>query len=604
MSDELHDPASSPDDELLNSLNLDIQPTAKGPPPLPVSGKARQAGPPPLPSSLSSVSKRPSMPVPKGLPFALVPGERVVLREGFGGLFAWVWILCNMTFVFSCMGLFLVAQAIVGGWGERLFALVFMPVLLLYVFWPWVRSGRYWLTNKRLIWLPRWGKLQTLDLEEVDPDDIKPVSAHRGLKVPGESRKISIRYVRGISRLWGGIEMMIDAEDLDLNPDRSGVADVAWWPAVEGRRLNRRLGIMVLRPNLMAFLPTEANVNLAGDFLKQLGGKVIQDFRGKEDSAKTKKSIPYDSLLGIMSEQSEESFDEFIWDTAENVEGAIAWESGVGDITWESIPLRPSREKLVFELDDMRVSGLPPREQLDTVNRMLEEWKEYEEPWPWRYPYLKTSLITVVMIALSAVLYFKGRASDVPIIDLGLVSPEEIMDRRTVPDGAFVTVSGVPDYSHAERLKPLRKSEQKRLLVVFRESPDLILCVPEKHEISQALDQTPDPIPIPKKKRNAAPKEVAAVQWTISGRLHAADDPGDMLGHVPVRDVQQFAADKLKTDAASTRVLLVDVNPGNVKADMWIAYGFSIFLGVGAAGIICVMARVKILGRPNRNAAA
>ena len=115
---------------------------------------------------------------PRGrLPFALKPGEHLILKGGFGGIAGWMWVFPTLPGLLLMAWIAIqdvpahLARADVGGACYR--GVWFFGVLVI-AFWPWLRSGRYWLTTRRLVWAPYLGRRRTISAAEIAHATIRP----------------------------------------------------------------------------------------------------------------------------------------------------------------------------------------------------------------------------------------------------------------------------------------------------------------------------------------------------------------------------------------------------------------------------------------------
>jgi hypothetical protein len=544
--------------------------------------------PPPLPPPGRAAAVR-----LKGVPFALRGDERMLVRGGFGGTFAWVWVCTVLPFTLCCWSPLFLVEALRGGTAAKLLGIPISLLLLTTAAWPLLRSGRYWLTTRKLVWKPRLGSLVTLDLADARTDGIRAGLFGRALRVPGRPT-VTVRYVRGIDRLWGGIALLADADDLKLSPVGAGVTDVAWWTAARRKGAGYQLGVAVLRPDYIAFLPTGESKNLAGEFLELTLGKAAREVVGRGDAApETRPSPPFDVLLGFLSERPPAEFDEFLWDAVERYDG-LWWDAGRATATREAIPARPSRLAVVFRRDAVTVRGLPALDQESAVGPLLDKWAR-GEPVPRRYPVLKTGLITALLLIVGGIFVYTGWAAQEPVVEVGEVSPADVTDRSVVPDGAFVTVTGHPDAARDRRLPPRKKNGPADVLVVLTEAPKLVLVVPEDHALSRALRET-ERLP---KRKGAPPPNLDPAEWTVSGRVFDRAEAGG-TSKVPAEPLREYVSRDLGADPAATRVLIVGVTPTQLRTSWYLPYGLAVLFGGSGVLLAGVILRALLVGRWDR----
>ena len=103
--------------------------------------------------------------------FELASGERIMLTGGFGGIFGWTWSLPFLLIVVM-IGLVFIHKGQVTPDQTRE-GLEFMLIFGAIGIWPFARSGRYYLTNQRLIWRPRLGRSLVIGLASIPEDGLK-----------------------------------------------------------------------------------------------------------------------------------------------------------------------------------------------------------------------------------------------------------------------------------------------------------------------------------------------------------------------------------------------------------------------------------------------
>lgn len=139
-------------------------------------------------------------------------------------------------------------------------ALVALVALMLPpVFWLWARSGRVWMTSKRLLWMPALGEAVSVPLSTIVPGGVQlGVGPAFDLKVDGEPRFQMSELV--------GAEALATLLELHSQPPlrglvRSGVRlgdVVVFFGSLEEEGKATRYGCAVLRPAGVSFLPDEA----------------------------------------------------------------------------------------------------------------------------------------------------------------------------------------------------------------------------------------------------------------------------------------------------------------------------------------------------------
>lgn len=200
-------------------------------------------------------------------PFSqLESGEYVLLRGRFGGMAKWVWggTFGLMVLAFVVIG---VVKAVTGTLEDKDMypLLIITPLMVVIGVVPWLRSGRYRLTNRRISYKPTVGAVKEIALT-----DIRHLGGmgdgKQGLTIESADTKIKIRNVTKSQRLWGAICLYRVPGMADALPD--AVAPVSF-VAVRGFRQTGRgrfaKGTLVLRPEKAFYLPDSTD----GDALKE-----------------------------------------------------------------------------------------------------------------------------------------------------------------------------------------------------------------------------------------------------------------------------------------------------------------------------------------------
>ncbi|MBV9123575.1 MAG: hypothetical protein JO112_09475, partial [Planctomycetes bacterium] len=465
---------------------LAVLPLSEAEPPLdvlPVSAPAIESPEPP--ASPAAAGEPPPLveDTTKLLPFALQPGEKVLLRGGFGGMFGWVWTI-------PLVGLFLagliplIVLGVVGKnapvqAGGAVCGGVFLVILLITASWPYLLSGRYWLTNRRLFWKPRLRRVRSIPLAELRECNLRARPITSSLLIRGK-RRLSLRFIGGMERLWGGLMLFRQLSPQDFRPQGMPTGDMAWWTAYRRQRVSLQKGLAILRPDYFAFLPSEAGVNLLGELAKGATGLVGVHW------TRARAKMPLDLLVQELRGRDPDHFDRNIFETAQRFGGLIR-RPGEVDLTREEVPLRPSREGLVFRIGSTIIRGVPSQEQRPVVDRMLMHWTRGRSI-PKHWPFLKTVVLaTLASIPALALAWAGIVVLKEPHQDLGLMAPAAVLDADKVPSGSFVTVSGHPDLDHLGPISQREEEYPKEYLLVLREEPRLILFCPRGQPLYETI---------------------------------------------------------------------------------------------------------------------
>jgi hypothetical protein len=355
-------------------------------------------------------------------PFALKPGERLLLKGGFGGLFGWVWTCTALPFTVLGMGSLIVTDVVKdlmkGDVSGTCVALVFLPIVLLVGLWPWLRSGRYWLTTRRLVWAPYLGKRQSMSASEVADSAIGPpllgvmTSSLRVRCV----RCLTLRYISGLERLWGALWILDEFARLDLKPEHAGFEDAACLPATRQKGLSVVEGFLVLRPAYVAFLPSGSATHLgrrvAWDVAWMLVGVTWTEARAKP---------PFDLLVPLLCAHDPAEFDSRIANVVED-HGGLLWRlSQVEKISRDEHPFA-LREALVMRKGKVRLRAPLRAHDLPTVARLILEWTDGNPP-PRKRPIARMVLLSAIVSvpALAGFIYWLVQGLDAvePSVSVG-----------------------------------------------------------------------------------------------------------------------------------------------------------------------------------------
>lgn len=126
-----------------------------------------------------------------------------------------------------------------------------------FLLWPWLLSGRYWLTTRRLIWRPNLGRAAQLPLFALEPAAIRAFAWTQTLQVRGE-RTVRVRFARGLAQLWGGLLLLQTpglARALEEPSAAAPDTPVALIPHASCTSAPGRLGMVVLTGDFVAFIP-------------------------------------------------------------------------------------------------------------------------------------------------------------------------------------------------------------------------------------------------------------------------------------------------------------------------------------------------------------
>ncbi|NVJ24067.1 hypothetical protein HUW62_22835 [Myxococcus sp. AM011] len=205
------------------------------------------------------------------------------------------------------------------GWAMvALVALILSPV-----FWLWARSGRVWMTSKRLLWMPTLGEAVSVPLSTIAPGGV-----HLGkgpafdLKVDGEPRF----QMSGLA----DAEALATLLELHSQPPlrglvRSGVRlgdVVVFFGSLEEEGKVARPGWAVLRPGGVSFLPDEA------------GRQVLSVVTGRESALEAEVGQVVEQLRWLSGEEFDAWLTKLVTST-----GGVSWSAQDSLLKRDNTPL-------------------------------------------------------------------------------------------------------------------------------------------------------------------------------------------------------------------------------------------------------------------------
>jgi hypothetical protein len=208
----------------------------------------------------------------------LEPGEWMALRGGFGGHIKWLscglWSFFTLVCVVaSVVGLFL-------GWftgrpGQLWGMIVFGLFCLLMALIPYLQSGRYLITNRRVFYWPTVGRSVFMRISQIERVDYKNSTSTLHLHL-STKQVIRIRYVSSARQLWGALLFYslpyMDQPVPPLGDPATMIAHRGYWQ--EGMRMQN--GTMVITPQSVCFFPDVPKpVHLGKELLKHLALGVV-----------------------------------------------------------------------------------------------------------------------------------------------------------------------------------------------------------------------------------------------------------------------------------------------------------------------------------------
>lgn len=199
-------------------------------------------------------------------PFPLERGEIILLSQGMHS-FGRIWLLFALPGLL-CSGCYL-PLGLLSTWLDPagrssdplwLTTLITVSLMLAYgafALWPWLLSGRYWLTTRRLIWRPNVGRAAQLPLDAPEPFALRAFAWTQTLQVRGE-RTLRVRFAKGLAHLWGGLLLLQTpglAHALEEPVDATSDVPVTLIPHAACTSTPGRGGMLVLTRDCVAFIP-------------------------------------------------------------------------------------------------------------------------------------------------------------------------------------------------------------------------------------------------------------------------------------------------------------------------------------------------------------
>ncbi|MFT3711943.1 MAG: hypothetical protein QM817_30245 [Archangium sp.] len=199
------------------------------------------------------------------------------------------------------------------GWHAWLFTIVLMPMLCAFVplfALPWLFSGRYWLTQRRLIFKTPLGKPQVMLLKELKNLEVVGKRATLSLQHPGGT--ITMRFIEDFHRVWGAILLLAElpvptqlgAPQVHYRVAPSTLTFPGGFQAGYGVSFNRQL----------VFLPNERPRNTVAEGAK-IAGQLALALVGVH-MARYQAKLPFDVWLGLWRHLSTAEFDALLSKTA------------------------------------------------------------------------------------------------------------------------------------------------------------------------------------------------------------------------------------------------------------------------------------------------
>ncbi len=333
--------------------------------------------------------KRPSIPL---------PDDEVILLHGGLRPLGWVWIVPSLLFAIYTvlMAVLLVAanatQTLEGDrWAffGDLVCLLLWPIPL--ALWPWLLSGTYWLTTRRVIWKPRIGKAVGLSLAEIDLERIRAGALTHSLHLRG-ARPLTLRFIHRIEQVWGGIlllrtpgiadaveraaqEPAEPAAQEPAEPTAQEPAEPAAlvWTATWTQGIHYQYGQAVLRRDDLAFIPWYPQFNAWAQLAKQATYAILSL------AAPVRPRLPLEPILIHLIHLPETALDPVIETLVQSHDGT-RWKRHALQVARKQATAR--RFILNFYAADATIGGYIQQDQAPLADHLLSLWDGYQDGGP------------------------------------------------------------------------------------------------------------------------------------------------------------------------------------------------------------------------------
>lgn len=309
--------------------------------------------------------------------FALRDGEIILFQYGLSGFgrlwtfFALPGLLCSVCYM---------PLGVLGTWlnppnGEPpilttlISGLIALPYLALCL-GPWLLSGQYWLTTQRVVWQPRLGRRQQLPLAQINTDQIRAIAWTQSLHLQGES-KISLRFVAGLDRLWGGILLLQTpglAAALEKAATQTVPQTVALGSPATCSTLAGRTGVVVLTPTFVAFLPTQL-----ADYTAEVMVEALLSIFAHAHPRAIHPELPLEAVLNILAALPPEPFALQLQRLTMEC-GGVYWRNSLATTVERRTWSATNHQTLSFTTNDVSVRFSVPAAQLPHFERVLMAW--------------------------------------------------------------------------------------------------------------------------------------------------------------------------------------------------------------------------------------
>lgn len=302
----------------------------------------------------------------------LEPGERELISGGFGGKVLWVWTVPLFGIaVLITLGIVLGLVRGAAGMADLGEALLYVCVFGTLGAIPYLLSGRWSLTDRRLVWRPRVGETQSIRLEEIPEDGVDAVALTSTLVVRTDDRRATLGFIDGLEQLWGGILLFRNpAFELPEPTDKDAGVEClvrrAW--RVEGAAAQR--GYLVIRRSYGAFLPVESAEDVITGLAESLGTSL-----SGAAVLQAEASPPFDVWLEVLQRLEPEEFDARLRQALRRI-GEAAFHPEATSFEERTPFLRRNQRALWFETDSTSIrTPAIPRAEVEGADELLDNWR-------------------------------------------------------------------------------------------------------------------------------------------------------------------------------------------------------------------------------------
>lgn len=309
-------------------------------------------------------------------------GNEVILLHGGLRPLGWAWIVPMLLFAvyMVLMSVLLVAanttQPLEGDrwafFGNLLCFLLWpIPIAL----WPWLLSGTYWLTTRRVIWKPRVGKAAGLPLSEIDLKHIRAGAVTHTLRLHGAQR-LTLRFIHKIEQVWGGILLLRTpgiADAVERAAREPAETACLVWTATWTQGVNFKYGQAVLRRNDLAFIPWQPKFNAWVQLAKQATYAIFSL------AAPVQPRLPLEPVFAHLIHLSEAALDPVI-DTLVQSHDGTRWERHALQVARKQATARQFMLNLYAA--DATIGGYIQQTQAPLADHLLSLWDGYQDGGP------------------------------------------------------------------------------------------------------------------------------------------------------------------------------------------------------------------------------